>query len=222
MNRKHFLREGLRGFGAIVALPATFLSCTKDNSSGNDSGNCSLSPAETEGPFPNLTPAQLVRQSIISDRTGVALLMTYTVQDRSNGCTPLPGVMVDVWQCDRSGNYSQYGNFTSANFLRGRQTTDANGQVSFISIFPGWYPGRAPHIHLEVLSASGNSLLVTQVAFPVATYTEVYATSGYNGSPDTSNSRDFIFSDSLSANMADSITGNTTDGYTLLKNIIVS
>jgi len=221
MERKHFLKEGLKGLGAIIALPTVIGGCNKDDNNDQSGGPCSVSPSETEGPFPILTPTQLVRQSIVSDRTGVALLMTFTIQDRSNGCTPLAGVLVDVWQCDRAGNYSQYGSFPTANFLRGRQTTDANGQVSFISIFPGWYPGRAPHIHLEVLSANGNSLLVTQVAFPEATYSAVYATAGYNGAPDTSNTADYIFRDSLSGNMADSITGNTTDGYTLLKTIVV-
>lgn len=221
MERKTFLKEGLMGLGAIIALPSAISACNKaDDFPGN--GNCNVSPSETTGPFPILTPTQLVRQSIVSDRTGVALLMTFTIQDQSNGCTPLAGVLVDVWQCDRAGNYSQYGSFPSANFLRGRQTTDANGQVSFISIFPGWYPGRAPHIHLQVLSAGGNSLLVTQVAFPTDIYSAVYATVGYNGAPDTSNTADGIFRNSLSGNMADSITGNTTDGYTLLKTIVVA
>lgn len=164
MERKKFLKEGLMGLGSIIALPTVIGGCKKDDND-QGGGNCDVSPRETAGPFPILTPTQLVRQNIVSDRTGVALLMTYTIQDRSNGCTPLAGVLVDVWQCDRAGNYSQYGNYPSATFLRGRQTTDANGQVSFISIFPGWYAGRAPHIHLEVLNANGNSLLVTQVAF---------------------------------------------------------
>lgn len=221
MKRKNFIKDGLLGIGAILALPSVYIACKKDDNDVVPSG-CTVSPSETNGPFPILTPAQLMRSSIIGDRTGVALLMTFTIQDQSNGCTPLSGVLVDVWQCDKDGNYSQYGSHTSANFLRGRQTTDANGQVSFISIFPGWYPGRAPHIHLEVLNANANSLLVTQVAFPEDIYTTVYATTGYNGAPDTSNTADGIFRNSLSGNMADSITGNITDGYMLAKTIIVA
>ncbi len=234
MERKEFLKNGLIGLGSIVALPAAIASCSKNYEmpSGNDdpqnneswdsSGDCPVSPNETEGPYPIKTPAQLARENIVSDRTGVALLMTITVRDQSNDCEPLSGVLVDVWHCDKDGNYSQYGNYTSASFLRGRQTTDANGQVSFISIFPGWYRGRAPHIHIEILDANANSLLVSQIAFPVDVYTEVYNSSGYNGAPDTSNTQDGIFSDSLSGNMADSVTGNITDGYTLLKSIIVA
>lgn len=229
MDRKKFLRNGLFGLGAIIALPTVISSCSKDNDNessdntdNNSAGDCSVSPTETKGPFPILTPAQYVRASIIGDRTGVALLMTLTIEDQSNGCTPLPNVFVDVWQCDKDGLYSQYNTQTSANYLRGRQTTDQNGKVSFISIFPGWYPGRAPHIHVEILTTEGRSLLVTQIAFPVSTYTSVYATDGYNGAPDTSNTQDSIFSNSLSGNMADSVTGNNTDGYTLLKKITVA
>lgn len=220
MDRNKFLRNGILGLGAIVGIPTVISSCSKDDDPLS-SGSCSVSPTETNGPFPILTPSQLVRSSIIGDRTGIALLMTLTIKDKSNDCAPLSGVLVDVWHCDKDGNYSQYNAFSTANFLRGRQATDANGQVSFISIFPGWYSGRAPHIHIEVLSSSGNSLLVSQIAFPVSVYSTVYASEGYNGAPDTTNSQDGIFANSLDSNMADSVTGNLTDGYTLLKTIVV-
>ena len=232
MDRKKFLTKGILSLGSIVALPNVLASCSKDDetgTSGSANGNCSVSPTETIGPFPIITPAQYVRASIIGDRTGIPLLMTLTIQDQSNGCTPLAGVFVDVWQCDKDGNYSQYGgnqlqtaDYTSQNFLRGRQATDANGKVSFISIFPGWYPGRAPHIHVHIYDSAGVSLLVTQIAFPAAIYSAVYATAGYHGVPDRSNTQDSIFSDSLNQNMADSVTGNNTDGYTLLKTITVA
>ena len=233
MDKRKFLKNGFFGLGAVVALPTVVSSCSKDNEEiaapENNSGSCQVSPAEMVGPFPIKTPAQLAQANIIADRKGVPLLMNITVQDQSNGCTPLAGVLVDVWQCDRDGNYSEYGgnqlqaaDYTKQNFLRGRQTTNAVGQVSFISVFPGWYPGRAPHIHVEVLTAGGTSLLVTQIAFPVPVYTSVYGTSGYNGVPDRSNTQDSIFADSLARNMADSVTGNNTDGYTLSKIITVS
>lgn len=228
MERKDFLKNGLLGLGAVVGIPVILSSCSKNDDDPLNPGSCATSPTETIGPFPILTPAELVRASIIGNRTGVALLMNLTIQDQSNGCTPLGGVYVDVWQCDKDGDYSQYGgsplqqtDYTNEDFLRGRQTTNANGQVSFISIFPGWYPGRAPHIHVQVLSPSGSSLLVTQIAFPTAIYATVYASEGYNGAPDTSNTQDYIFANSLSGNMADSVTGNITDGYTLVKTITV-
>lgn len=230
MDRKEFLKNGLLGFGGIVGLSSIITSCSKDESSTSVvGGSCAISPTETKGPFPILTPTQLMRASIIGNRTGVAMLMTLTIVDKSEGCKPLAGVLVDVWHCDKEGNYSQYGgtqlqqtNYTNENFLRGRQTTDANGKVSFISIFPGWYNGRAPHIHIEVLTASGSSLLVSQIAFPKAVCDIVYATTGYKGVANTANESDNVFSDSISQNMADSIVGNVNDGYTLLKTITVA
>ena len=93
--------------------------------------------------------------------------------------------------------------------------------MSFLSIYPGWYRGRAPHIHLEVLDQNENSLKVTQIAFPEDVSDEVYSTTNYNGTADTSNTQDGIFRDSLEYNMLDSITGNTTDGFTLTKTIII-
>ena len=234
MKRKEFVRKGLLGVGSIVALPAV-VSCSKDdedkkkiNNTHTGNEDCNLSPSETAGPFPIKTPADLVKANIVSDRTGVALLVTLTIQDQSNECAPLEGVYVDIWHCDKDGYYSEYGgtpmqpqDFTNAHFLRGRQKTDTNGQISFISIYPGWYPGRAPHIHLEVLDENENSLRVTQIAFPESISNEVYKTAGYKGQADTSNSGDGIFANSLSGNMADSVTGNTADGYTLLKTIVV-
>ncbi|MAZ25849.1 MAG: intradiol ring-cleavage dioxygenase [Cytophagaceae bacterium] len=236
MKRNEFLKKGIVSMGTIVAIPTLFNGCSTEDDSSSSSetggtnviGDCDLSPSETAGPFPIITPAELVRQNIIGDRTGVALLITITVQDQSDDCNPLEGVYVDLWHCDAEGNYSEYGgtqmqstDYTEQHFLRGRQTTDANGNASFISIFPGWYNGRAPHIHLEILDSNENSIRVTQIAFPKDTCDTVYATSGYNGEANTLNENDNVFSDSLDGNMLDSLTGNTTDGYTLLKTVTV-
>lgn len=247
MERKQFLKQGLVGLGSIVALSKTMVACsgsqddvvsetataTTDASYTNETSSgdaCELSPTETEGPYPIKTPADLVRANVVSDREGVALLLTLTVLDQSADCAPLSGVLVDIWHCDKDGYYSEYKGSgynstqidnTSKHFLRGRQTTDGNGQVSFISIYPGWYQSRAPHIHVEVLSSSEDSMKVTQIAFPKDICDTVYSTSGYHGSADTLNSKDNVFSDSLNGNLADSISGNTTDGYTLLKTIVV-
>ena len=245
MERKKFLMQGIVGLGSIVALSKTMMSCTEsaddvvtdsgttDDTYTNDSSSsdsCELSPSETAGPYPIKTPADLVRENLVSDRTGVALLIILTIHDQSADCAPLAGVLVDIWHCDKDGYYSEYNgsgyistkiDYTDRHFLRGRQTTDSNGQVSFISIYPGWYSGRAPHIHVEILDSSEKTIRVTQIAFPKSICDIVYASSGYNGSADTLNSNDNVFSDSEDGNLADSITGNTTDGYTLLKTIVV-
>src|SRR4030095_3629780 len=201
----------------------------KKNQKGSASDDCNVSPRETKGPFPTKTPAQMVQANIKSDRTGVALLINLTIVDKTNHCKPLTEAHVDIWHCDKDGNYSEYGNnpmqrndLTAAHFLRGRQTTDANGHVSFLSIYPGWYHGRAPHIHIEVFDKAGKSLLVTQVAFPENISSKVYSSPLYanRGNADTPNTRDMVFSDSLSEQMA-TVTGSTTDGYTLSSTIVV-
>ncbi|HEX8356207.1 MAG TPA: intradiol ring-cleavage dioxygenase, partial [Segetibacter sp.] len=112
----------------------------------------------------------------------------------------------------------------SVHFLRGRQTTDANGLVTFNSIFPGWYSGRAPHIHVHVYSASGSSLLITQIAFPTDVCNTVY-TSGAayksRGTQDTPNLRDNVFSNSLASELA-TVSGSVSAGYNLSHLITVS
>ncbi len=227
MNRKKFLKKGILGMGSIVAIP-TIIACKKDDdTTGSDDANpiaCNTSPVETAGPFPIKTPADWVRENIIGDRSGVALMINFTIQNTNNNCAVLEGALVDIWQCDAKGNYSEYegqldGNFTNEHFLRGRQTTDANGNASFISIYPGWYPGRTPHLHLEIKSSSGTSLLITQVSFPDDVSNTVYMTNAYKGKADTTNSSDRIVD---TENLADSVTGNTTDGYVLTKIIKVA
>ncbi|WP_258103603.1 intradiol ring-cleavage dioxygenase [Marinoscillum sp. MHG1-6] len=220
MKRKDFIKRSIIGLGTIVGIPTALATCNEKEKEMIN-GDCMLSPAETAGPFPNKTPADFVRANIIGDRSGVALLINLTIQDQSNDCVPLEGALVDIWHCDAVGNYSEYNDLTDKHFLRGRQQTDANGQVSFISIYPGWYPGRAPHIHLEILDAKEKSLRVSQIAFPEEVSAGVYTSSDYKGAADTSNAGDGVFRDSLNNNMADSITGNTTDGYNLTKTIVV-
>ena len=110
--------------------------------------------------------------------------------------------------------YSQYGGARSQTFLRGLQTIDANGRVTFLTIYPGRYQGRATHIHLEV-TVNGRSVKVTQLAFPedvtAAVYRSgIYASAGQNP---TTNARDNVFSDGVSEELV-ALVGDTTSGYT--------
>ena len=217
MDRKKFLRNGILGFGSLVAAPTLLTSCDDGTV---DPNACEVSPSETAGPFPIKSPADWVRANVIGDRNGIALMINMTIQNTKDDCKPLAGALVDIWHCDADGNYSEYneqldGDFTSEHFLRGRQTTDGDGNVSFISIYPGWYPGRAPHIHFEILDSDGKSLLIGQTAFPNEISKTVYADSNYKGDADTSNENDGVFDGSLAGNMANSVTGNNTDGYVL-------
>lgn len=118
--------------------------------------------------------------------------------------------------------------YTAYHFLRGRQVTDAAGQVTFTSIFPGWYTSRATHIHVHIYSASGASLLITQIAFPegagsaVETVNNATAygyTKGMSGY--TYNASDNVFSDGTSTEMS-VITGDLSSGYELNWEVFVS
>ncbi|KAF2082925.1 dioxygenase family protein [Flavobacterium sharifuzzamanii] len=235
MDRKKFIRNGILGIASLATASKFLESCSKSDNDDTDTsnsgdGSCTVSPSETKGPFPIKTPSQLVLENIKSDRVGIALLINLKIENKNNNCEPLSGVLVDVWHCDKDGNYSEYGgtqmqqtDYTSVHFLRGRQTSNTNGEVSFISIYPGWYQGRAPHVHVEILSSTGTSLLVTQIAFPETISSQVYASTNYvaHGQADTANTKDNVFADSLSEELA-TITGNLTDGYTLTKTITVN
>ncbi|WBX95957.1 intradiol ring-cleavage dioxygenase [Chryseobacterium gambrini] len=242
INRKGFLKTlGLAGVTAVAA--PILIRCGSDDDitdtttgsssgSGSSSTGCSVTNSETEGPFPTKSPSTLVQSSIVSDRTGVPLTIAITVQNVNAGCANLQGAIVDIWHCDREGNYSEYGgtamqaaNYTSVHFLRGRQTTDANGKVNFTSVFPGWYSGRATHIHVHIYNASGQSLLVTQIAFPEGSdsaVVQVASSTGYKGmSGYTYNASDNVFSDGTSNEMS-TITGSVSAGYALTHTIKVS
>jgi protocatechuate 3,4-dioxygenase beta subunit len=99
-------------------------------------------------------------------------------------------------------------------FLRGIQTTDANGQVTFTTIFLGWYQGRATHIHIEVVR-NGQSVKATQIAFPESVNDAVYATGAYasRGNNPLSNTADDIFADSINSELA-TVTGDSAAGLT--------
>ncbi len=114
-------------------------------------------------------------------------------------------------------HYSQYsqGGYDgrSKTFLRGIQTTDSAGRVAFTTVYPGWYQGRATHIHVEV-SINGRSVKVTQIAFPESVNAQVYRSGVYasRGLNPTSNTSDMVFSDSLSSELA-SVTGDPSSGF---------
>ena len=164
MERKDFLKLGLSSLGLMTVAPL-IIACKSssvdvDSSNGSTSGtdstngssasDCTVNPSETAGPFPTKNPGSYVIKDIKAGELGVNLLANITIKNKNTGCRPLQGVLVDIWHCDADGNYSEYGSLTSSHFLRGLQTTDANGLVSFATIFPGWYSGRAIHIHVHV------------------------------------------------------------------------
>jgi protocatechuate 3,4-dioxygenase beta subunit len=245
-TRKKFLKHFFIG---ATSVPLILEACKKtdvnNNSSGSSSGSgssggsssgsCTVSPTETEGPFPTHTPSSYVRSDIRDDRTGVNFIVTITIKNTNNNCAALANAIVDIWHCDKDGYYSEYGgsgmqsiNYTGVHFLRGRQTTDANGQVSFTSIFPGWYSGRSTHIHVHVYNAAGTSLLVTQIAFPEGSTSAVATVNGSGGvaygytkgmTGYTYNASDNVFSDDSSGSEIATVTGSLSAGYVLTHSI---
>lgn len=224
----------LRLLAGASLLP--FLGCSSD--AAGQSGQCARIPEETAGPYPGdgsngpnaLALSGIVRSDIRSSiagatgvATGVPLTLTLTLVNVAASCAPLAGAAVYVWHCDALGRYSLYSSgATGQNWLRGVQQSDASGRVTFASIFPGCYPGRWPHIHVEVYptaaaaTASGARLATTQIALPQASCAEVYATGGYTGSAanlaQISLATDSVFSDGVTYELA-SATGSVAAGY---------
>jgi protocatechuate 3,4-dioxygenase beta subunit len=155
----------------------------------------------------------LFRSDIREGKSGTPLALTIRVVNTNSACAPVSNANVEIWHVDAAGNYSQYGTQQTQTFLRGIQTTNDRGEVTFTTIYPGWYQGRATHIHVEV-TLSGRSVKVTQIAFPETINNAVYATGAYasRGANPISNGSDGIFADSLSSELT-TPTGDATSGY---------
>lgn len=234
MERKAFLRNSLGFLSMAVAVPS-LLKAGESTTETTDEA-CAVSPSETAGPFPTITPSSWVRTNIVDGRTGVPFTINIAIKNKNANCLALQNAIVDIWHCDKDGNYSEYGgtgmqqtNYTSVHFLRGRQVTNSEGNVSFTSIFPGWYTGRATHIHVHVYNESGTSLLITQISFPeesnsaVATVnaaTSYGYTKGMNGY--TYKENDNVFSDDDDNAELATVSGSLEGGFVLDHTIYVS
>ena len=158
------------------------------------------------------------RRDVTEGKSGLPLALTMTIVNAAASCAPVSGANVEIWQCDAEGHYSEYSqpgfNGAGQTFLRGLQTTDAGGQVTFRTIYPGWYQGRATHIHVEIF-VNGRSVKTTQIAFPEGVTAQVYRTGVYasRGQNPTSNTSDMVFSDGTSTELA-ALSGDATSGYT--------
>jgi len=204
-------------------------------------------PEETLGPYPGdgsngpnaLEASGVVRRDIRSSfgesttkAEGVPLTVTLTLLDNANGCAPLAGAAVYAWHCDKDGKYSLYDSgLENENYLRGVQEADANGQLTFSTIYPGAYNGRWPHIHFEVFESLGNTtaagqvLAVSQIALTETACKEVYASSGYESSarnfPKTTLTSDNVFGDDGGIYQLATVSGSVAGGYTAALNVTV-
>lgn len=171
---------------------------------------CVVRPEMTEGPY--FVDEKLDRPDIRSDpsdgsmRAGVPLVLTFNVVSvADNACSALAGAVVDVWHCDAAGIYSDVTdtgvgfNTVGKQFLRGSQTTDASGAATFTTIYPGWYRGRAAHIHFKIRTAAPSNQayeFTSQLFFDDALTDQVYTQAPYTshaGKRDTPNAADGIF-----------------------------
>ncbi|MBT2555349.1 intradiol ring-cleavage dioxygenase [Arthrobacter sp. ISL-5] len=236
------------GSTATAATTAPAASATASPTVTRAIAECGVEiPQETAGPYPGdgsngpnvLEASGVVRQDITSSFgtsttkvDGVPLTVTLTLLDNANGCVPLAGAAVYAWHCDRDGKYSLYDSgLENENYLRGVQEADANGQVTFKTIYPGAYNGRWPHIHFEVFesmnnaTAAGQVLAVSQIALTDAACKEVYASSGYETSarnfPNTTLKSDNVFGDDGGIYQLATMSGSVAGGYTAGLNVTV-
>jgi protocatechuate 3,4-dioxygenase beta subunit len=214
-------------------------SSSSTSTTGGSGASCGEAiPEETAGPYPGdgtngpdaLSESGVVRSDIRSSfgsasgvAEGVPVTIELTLVDTANGCAPLVGAAVYLWHCDREGRYSMYSSGAEdENYLRGVQASDADGKLTFQSIFPACYAGRWPHIHFEVYestsaaTAGGTRYATSQLAIPKDACDTVYATDGYEQSvtnlAQLSLETDGIFSDGYDTQLA-AVTGSVGSGY---------
>lgn len=207
MERKDFLKGlGVIGIGSLLPLNKTKAAAGQINTALLPANTCILIPQETAGPYPwSMGTSPFFRQDITEGNPGTPLNLTLTVVDVNNSCAPIQNARVDIWHCNRDGYYSEYGNqpgylgtqtHVGETFFRGYQISDVNGEVNFVTIYPGWYNGRATHIHMQIFL---NSVLqaTSQMAFPDSLNTTINGSSGYSahGQNSLANANDNVFSD---------------------------
>jgi protocatechuate 3,4-dioxygenase beta subunit len=216
MKKREFLKAA-GALGATSLIPFAKVLAGSPKEMPHAPQACTLIPTETPGPFPlDLEEtAFYFRKDVREDRAGVPLHLRMKIIGVQN-CSPMQNVRVNIWQCDKEGDYSGYPQMNTANetWLRGYQMTDANGEVEFITIFPGWYPGRVCHIHFQALVSSSYAA-VSQLAFDDAAKNALYSAHSdiyTKGTDPVSVGQDGVFSDGYQYQLA-TLTPNGTGGY---------
>jgi protocatechuate 3,4-dioxygenase beta subunit len=187
LNRRDVLKSfGGAGFAAVFGVRAlTYL-----GEDAQAATTCLLTPEVTEGPY--WVENGLNRRTITEGKRGLPLVIRFTVLNAKT-CRPIANADVEIWHCDALGNYSAVNGATSR-FLRGHQRSNAAGKAEFLTIFPGWYRGRTPHIHMKV-SVGGNAVHTGQIFFNEKITAAVYKQAPYarRGQYDTSHTHDNIY-----------------------------
>jgi protocatechuate 3,4-dioxygenase beta subunit len=195
IQQKFTRRASLLGLAGLVAGGAwNSTDAQGAGPAGVASGavSCVLTPELTEGPY--YISGEKFRRDVTEGKPGAPLVLKTTVLNAST-CRPIKGAVVEIWHADASGDYSGFGNGSSSRtFLRGQQKTDAKGLATFETIYPGWYSGRAVHIHVKA-HVGGNVVHTGQLFFPDTISAQVYANAPYaaRGQADMANASDSIF-----------------------------
>lgn len=196
-------RELLLGAGAAGLASLPLVACAGQRpvppvASSNSliAGNlCPMTPEQTEGPF--YFDPQLVRADIAEGKAGIPLRLRLQIVDAA-ACAPSRQARVDIWHCDAAGVYSGYDRERTdgQRWLRGTQFAGTDGVVTFNTIFPGWYEGRATHIHLKAWMPDGRAV-TSQLYFDEGLNDAVYRQGPYaaHGGQRQRNAEDFIFRD---------------------------
>lgn len=174
MRRKDFIRTlGMATAG--ISIPAGKSMANTTKAAKGNQVMCTLIPSETAGPFPlDLSEnTEFFRQDVTEDFPGTRLNLKMKIVGTDN-CLPMQNVRVNIWSCDKDGDYSGYGALSGQTEFRGYQWTDASGEVNFKTIVPGWYPGRVCHIHFQVWVSASYSA-VSQLTFESAVVNQAYA-----------------------------------------------
>lgn len=229
---------------ATAATAADSLAPT--SSAAAAAASCETIPEETAGPFPGdgsngpdiRSVEGVVRRDIRTSigsasatAEGTPLTFTLRMRNAAKGCAAFPGAAVYAWHCDRDGNYSMYSPAAeNENYLRGIQEADADGNVTFDSIFPGCYSGRWPHIHFEVFASladavgGGSPIATSQLAFPTDACESAYGASGYETSVSNlsrlSLDSDMVFADGAGQQVA-TMSGDSSQGFTAVLDVTV-
>lgn len=228
MDRRALLKQlGILGVSMVVTRCVSGQAGGEAINGNTESGACAVTAPDEVGPFPadgsnasgdsdpavldNVYPdSPLIRQDITESIMGIPLTLVISLQDITHSCEPLEGYYVYIWHCNPDGEYSAYtgsGNGThdrTETYLRGIGQSNAEGKLGFVTVYPGWYAGRAVHIHAQVYKALDDltPILTTQFAFPSAVNNEAQQTAGYKGNTGMlENSEDQVFSDGITTQM---------------------
>jgi protocatechuate 3,4-dioxygenase beta subunit len=200
MSDRHGIRRRealttLGGLGLTGVLGGAAAALTGGAPPAGAAGSCVLSPEVTEGPY--WIDDSVTRRDIREGKAGLPLDIVFTIENAKT-CEIIGAADVEIWHCDATGEYSGFDaaghGRSSTRYLRGHQKSDASGHARFLTVFPGWYSGRTPHIHLKV-HVGGNVVHTGQVFFNETTTAAVYRKSPYksHGQPDTRHAADNIY-----------------------------